>query len=215
MNQTFNLKRFGRYLVGYAKQRKIYLAVMTLLFIVPASILSVKHIEEASPAILSFGLTIMALMTVTPDDSLRHLLPETSLVEKFTNEVLLRLLFVAIPFGVHGFFAFSIADGAKSLFTDGFQPEYLAFLWITMWLTTMVALARIEHIIEKVIFAFETWSLVILFADKFLFDDNNPDSTWHGTIILLNTGLCFFCTAYPIFKKRFDDYNKSDKINED
>ena len=131
MNQTFNLKRFCRYAVSYLRVNKWYLLIMVVLFMIPATVLSVLSTPEPDGVrfLLAIGVIAVAFRTNLPDSSMRHLVAESSVVEKFVTETVIKIAYAGIPFAVH-------AVLAKQLFTDGFEVDYLILLWIMIGTVT-------------------------------------------------------------------------------
>ena len=220
MNQIFNLKRFFKYVASYLWLNKWYLTITALLFMVSATLFSLFNEAPGVLMTLSLGIAIVALRTNLPDGPQRHLLPESTVIEKFVTESLIKIAFVAIPFAIHAAFI----DGSQSLFTDGFQIEYLTLIWVVMWAATPFATvnftkkdigstaARFCRAIMTLNVVFATLNLAQITTHAL---DSVPDYPALVNWLLLTVGTALFVLSYYLFKKRFDDYNKSDKINED
>ena len=213
MNQTFNLKRFCRYAVSYLRVNKWYLLIMVVLFMVPATVLSVLPTPEPDGVrfLLAIGVIAVAFRTNLPDSSMRHLVAESSVVEKFVTETVIKIAYAGIPFAVH-------AVLAKQLFTDGFEVDYLILLWIMIWTVTALRTPKYgsvntESAREKI----RTFTILMycimhmsLFLDRYSYRPlvaTMPYSL-RVKIVLLVVGTVLLVLSYRLFNKRFADYDK-------
>ena len=213
MNQTFNLKRFCRYAVSYLRVNKWYLLIMVVLFMVPATVLSVLPTPEPDGVrfLLAIGVIAVAFRTNLPDSSMRHLVAESSVVEKFVTETVIKIAYAGIPFAVH-------AVLAKQLFTDGFEVDYLILLWIMIGTVTALRTPKYgsvntESAREKI----RTFTILMycimhmsLFLDRYSYRPlvaTMPYSL-RVKIVLLVVGTVLLVLSYRLFNKRFADYDK-------
>lgn len=219
MNQAFNLKRFFKYAVSYLWLNKWYLIITALLFMVSATLFSLFNEAPGVLMMLSLGTAIVSLRTNAPDGPQRHLLPQSTVIEKFLTESLIKIAFVVIPFAIHA----ALIDSSQSLFTDGFQIEYLALIWLVIWLATPFAIvnytkkeidsatAKFCRTIMTLNIVFMVMNIVQVITHAL---DSVPDYPALVNWLLLTVGTALFVLSFYIFKKRFDDYNKLDDINE-
>lgn len=216
MNQTFNLKRFLRYTVSYLRVNKWYLLIMAVLFMVPATVLSVLPTPEPDGVrfLLAIGVIAVAFRTNLPDSSMRHLVAESSVVEKFVTETVIKIAYAGIPFAVH-------AVLAKQLFTDGFEVDYLILLWIMIWTVTALRTPKYGSIYtesaRKKIQTFTILLYCISYMSLFIERHSSyrplvatmPYSLW-VKILLLAVGTALLVLSYYLFNKRYADYNKDE-----
>lgn len=216
MNQTFNLKRFLRYTVSYLRVNKWYLLIMAVLFMVPAMVLSVLSTPEPDGVrfLLAIGVIAVAFRTNLPDSSMRHLVSESSVVEKFVTETVIKIAYAGIPFAVH-------AVLAKQLFTDGFEVDYLILLWIMIWTVTALRTPKYGSIYtesaRKKIQTFTILLYCISYMSLFIERHSSyrplvatmPYSLW-VKILLLAVGTALLVLLYYLFNKRYVDYNKDE-----
>lgn len=213
MNQTFNLKRFCRYAVSYLRVNKWYLLIMAMLFMIPATVLSVLSTPESDGVrfLLAIGVIAVAFRTNLPDSSMRHLVAESSVVEKFVTETVIKIAYAGIPFAVH-------AVLAKQLFTDGFEVDYLILLWIMIWTVTALRTPKYGSVYtESARNKIRTFSILLycimhmsLFLDRYSYRPlvaTMPYSLW-VKIVLLVVGTVLLVLSYRLFNKRFADYDK-------
>ncbi len=215
MNQTFNLKRFCRYAVSYLRVNKWYLLIMAVLFMVPATVLSVLSTPEPDGVrfLLAIGVIAVAFRTNLPDSSMRHLVAESSVVEKYVTETVIKIVYAGIPFAVH-------AVLAKQLFTDGFEVDYLILLWIMIWTVTALRTPKYGSVYtESARNKIRTFSILMycimhmsLFLDRYSYRPlvaTMPYSLW-VKILLLAVGTALLVLSYHLFNKRYVDYNKDE-----
>lgn len=216
MNQTFNLKRFLRYTVSYLRVNKWYLPIMVVLFMVPTTVLSVLPTPEPDGVrfLLAIGVIAVAFRTNLPDSSMRHLVAESSVVEKFVSETAIKIAYAGIPFAVH-------AVLAKQLFTDGFEVDYLILLWIMIWTVTALRTPKYGSIYtesaRKKIQTFTILLYCISYMSLFIERHSSyrpliaimPYSFW-VKILLLAVGTALLVLSYHLFNKRYVDYNKDE-----
>lgn len=216
MNQTFNLKRFCRYAVSYLRVNKWYLLIMAMLFMVPATVLSVMSTPEPDGVrfLLAIGVIAVAFRTNLPDSSMRHLVAESSVVEKFVTETVIKIAYAGIPFAVH-------AVLAKQLFTDGFEVDYLILLWIMIWTVTALRTPKYGSIYtesaRKKIQTFTILLYCISYMSLFIERHSSyrplvatmPYSLW-VKILLLAVGTALLVLSYHLFNRRYVDYNKDE-----
>lgn len=213
MNQTFNIKRFLRYTVSYLRVNKWYLLIMAVLFMVPATVLSVLPTPEPDGVrfLLAIGVIAVAFRTNLPDSSMRHLVAESSVVEKFVTETVIKISYAGIPFAVH-------AVLAKQLFTDGFEVDYLILLWIMIWTVTALRTPKYGSVYtESARNKIRTFSILLycimhmsLFLDRYSYRPlvaTMPYLLW-VKIVLLVVGTVLLVLSYRLFNKRFADYDK-------
>ncbi len=213
MNQTFNLKRFCRYAVSYLRVNKWYLLIMVVLFMVPATVLSVMSAPQPDSVrfLLAIGVIAVAFRTNLPDSSMRHLVAESSVVEKFVTETVIKIAYAGIPFAVH-------AVLAKQLFTDGFEVDYLIVLWIMIWTVTALRTPKYGSVYtESARNKIRTFSILLycimhmsLFLDRYSYRPlvaTMPYSL-RVKIVLLVVGTVLLVLSYRLFNKRFADYDK-------
>ncbi len=215
MNQTFNLKRFCRYAVSYLRVNKWYLLIMAVLFMVPATVLSVLSTPEPDGVrfLLAFGVIAVACRSNLPDSSMRHLVAESSVVEKFVTETVIKIVYVGIPFAVH-------AVLAKQLFTDGFEVDYLILLWAMIWAVTALLTPKYGSIntesarnkIQRVLICLYCFTYISLILNRysnlsFTIETSMPYPLWVN-IVLLIVGTGLLCLSYYLYNKRFVDYDK-------
>lgn len=216
MNQTFNLKRFLRYTVSYLRVNKWYLLIMAVLFMVPATVLSVLSTPEPDGVrfLLAIGVIAVAFRTNLPDSSMRHLVAESSVVEKFVTETVIKIAYAGIPFAVH-------AVLAKQLFTDGFEVDYLILLWIMIWTVTALRTPKYGSVYtesaRKKIQTFTILLYCISYMSLFIERHSSyrplvatmPYSLW-VKILLLAVGTALLVLSYHLFNRRYVDYNKDE-----
>lgn len=216
MNQIFNIKRFLRYAISYLLINKWYLLIMTVLFMVPATVLSVLSTPEPDGVrfLLAFGVIAVAFRTNLPDSSMRHLVAESSVVEKFVTETVIKIAYAGIPFAVH-------AVLAKQLFTDGFEVDYLILLWIMIWTVTALRTPKYGSIYtesaRKKIQTFTILLYCISYMSLFIERHSSyrplvttmPYSLW-VKILLLAVGTALLVLSYHLFNRRYVDYNKDE-----
>ena len=139
MNHTFNLNRFYNYAISFIAFNKRFLTIMAVLFMVPA-ILAVCGAGLIVVFIaLSVDAALLPLCTNTPDRPMWNQLPEASELEKYITETVIKIIYSVIPFAIHAAFVI----GYKSPFTDGFQIEFLLFMWIEMCFATSCAIRNV------------------------------------------------------------------------
>ncbi|MBO7144716.1 MAG: hypothetical protein J6W13_07810 [Salinivirgaceae bacterium] len=213
MNQTFNLKRFCRYAVSYLRVNKWYLLIMAVLFMVPATVLSVLSTPEPDGVrfLLAIGVIAVAFRTNLPDSSMRHLVAESSVVEKFVTETVIKIAYAGIPFAVH-------AVLAKQLFTDGFEVDYLILLWIMIWTVTALRTPKYGSVYtESARNKIRTFSILLycimhmsLFLDRYSYRPLVATMPYSllVKIVLLVVGTVLLVLSYRLFNKRFADYDK-------
>ncbi len=216
MNQTFNPKRFLRYTVSYLRVNKWYLLIMAVLFMVPATVLSVLPTPEPDGVrfLLAIGVIAVAFRTNLPDSSMRHLVAESSVVEKFVTETVIKIAYAGIPFAVH-------AVLAKQLFTDGFEVDYLILLWIMIGTVTALRTPKYgsvntESAREKIrtftilLYSISYMSLILeRYSSYRPLVATMPYSFW-VKILLLAVGTALLVLSYYLFNKRYVDYNKDE-----
>ena len=222
MNQTFNLKRFCRYAVSYLRVNKWYLLIMVVLFMIPATVLSVLSTPEPDGVLvaLAIGLVMVGLRTNLPDSSMRHLVSESSVAEKFTTESVLKIAFVGIPFAVHAALA---NNGAQQPFADGFDIDYLAILWVVMWLSTTLRTPRYGSLntesarrkMEILMYVLFSIEYIFFFIDRYVPHAQGPQEPYLPyplwvKILLLAVGTALLVLSYYLFNKRYVDYNKDE-----
>ena len=213
MNQIFNIKRFLRYAISYLLINKWYLLIMAVLFMVPATVLSVLSTPEPDGVrfLLAFGVIAVACRSNLPDSSIRHLVAESSVVEKFVTETVIKIAYAGIPFAVH-------AVLAKQLFTDGFDVDYLILLWIMIWTVTALRTPKYGSVhTESARNKIRTFSILLycimhmsLFLDRYSYRPlvaTMPYSL-RVKIVLLVVGTVLLVLSYRLFNKRFADYDK-------
>lgn len=216
MNQTFNLKRFCRYAVSYLRVNKWYLLIMVVLFMVPATVLSVLPTPEPDGVrfLLAIGVIAVAFRTNLPDSSMRHLVAESSVVEKFVTETVIKIAYAEIPFAVH-------AVLAKQLFTDGFEVDYLILLWIMIWTVTALRTPKYGSVYTEsarkkiqtftiLLYSISYMSLILeRYSSYRPLVATMPYSFW-VKILLLAVGTALLVLSYYLFNKRYVDYNKDE-----
>ena len=213
MNQTFNIKRFGRYTASYLWVNKWYLLIMVVLFLVPATVLSVLSTPEPDGVrfLLALGAIAVAMRSNLPDSSMRHLVAESSVVEKFVTETAIKIAYAGIPFAVH-------AVLAKQFFTDGFEVDYLILLWIMIWTVTALRTPKYGSVYtESARKKIQTFTILLycisymsLFLDRYSYRPlvaTMPYSLW-VKILLLAVGTVLLVLSYRLFNKRFAEYDK-------
>lgn len=215
MNQTFNLKRFCRYAVSYLRVNKWYLLIMVVLFMIPATVLSVLSTPEPDGVrfLLAIGVIAVAFRTNLPDSSMRHLVAESSVVEKFVTETVIKIAYAGIPFAVH-------AVLAKQLFTDGFEVDYLILLWIMIWTVTALRTPKYGSVYtESARNKIRTFSILLycimhmsLFLDRYSYRPLVATMPYSllVKIVLLVVGTVLLVLSYRLFNKRYVDYNKDE-----
>ena len=213
MNQTFNIKRFGRYAASYLIVNKWYLLIMVALFMVPATVLSVLSTPEPDGVrfLLAFGAIAVAMRSNLPESSMRHLVAESSVVEKFVTEAVIKIAYAGIPFAVH-------AVLAKQFFIDGFEVDYLILLWIIIWSVTILRTPKYgsintesaRHKIQIFLICLYSTSYMTLILGRYsnrTLDTSMPYPLW-VKILLLVVGMALFGLSYYLYNKRFADYEK-------
>ena len=213
MNQTFNIKRFGRYAASYLIVNKWYLLIMVALFMVPATVMSVLSTPEPDGVrfLLALGAIAVAMRSNLPDSSMRHLVAESSVVEKFVTETAIKIAYAGIPFAVH-------AVLAKQFFTDGFEVDYLILLWIIIWSVTILRTPKYgsintesaRHKIQIFLICLYSISYMTLILGRYsnrTLDTSMPYPLW-VKILLLVVGMALFGLSYYLYNKRFADYEK-------
>lgn len=213
MNQTFNIKRFGRYAASYLIVNKWYLLIMVALFMVPATVLSVLSTPEPDGVrfLLALGAIAIAMLSNLPESSMRHLVAESSVVEKFVTETAIKIAYAGIPFAVH-------AVLAKQFFTDGFEVDYLILLWIIIWSVTILRTPKYgsintesaRHKIQIFLICLYSTSYMTLILGRYsnrTLDTSMPYPLW-VKILLLVVGMVLFGLSYYLYNKRFADYEK-------
>ena len=213
MNQTFNIKRFGRYAASYLIVNKWYLLIMVALFMVPATVLSVLSTPEPDGVrfLLALGAIAVAMRSNLPESSMRHLVAESSVVEKFVTEAVIKIAYAGIPFAVH-------AVLAKQFFTDGFEVDYLILLWIIIWSVTILRTPKYgsintesaRHKIQIFLICLYSISYMTLILGRYsnrTLDTSMPYPLW-VKILLLIVGMVLFGLSYYLYNKRFADYEK-------
>ena len=213
MNQTFNIKRFGRYAASYLIVNKWYLLIMVALFMVPATVLSVLSTPEPDGVrfLLALGAIAVAMRSNLPESSMRHLVAESSVVEKFVTEAVIKIAYAGIPFAVH-------AVLAKQFFIDGFEVDYLILLWIIIWSVTILRTPKYgsintesaRHKIQIFLICLYSTSYMTLILGRYsnrTLDTSMPYPLW-VKILLLVVGMALFGLSYYLYNKRFADYEK-------
>lgn len=213
MNQTFNIKRFGRYAASYLIVNKWYLLIMVALFMVPATVLSVLSTPEPDGVrfLLALGAIAVAMRSNLPDSSMRHLVAESSVVEKFVTEAVIKIAYAGIPFAVH-------AVLAKQFFTDGFEVDYLILLWIIIWSVTILRTPKYgsintesaRHKIQIFLICLYSITYISLILGRYsnrTLDTSMPYPLW-VKILLMVVGMALFGLSYYLYNKRFVDYEK-------
>ena len=213
MNQTFNIKRFGRYAASYLMVNKWYLLIMVALFMVPATVLSVLSTPEPDGVrfLLALGAIAVAMRSNLPESSMRHLVAESSVVEKFVTEAVIKIAYAGIPFAVH-------AVLAKQFFIDGFEVDYLILLWIIIWSVTILRTPKYgsintesaRHKIQIFLICLYSTSYMTLILGRYsnrTLDTSMPYPLW-VKILLLVVGMVLFGLSYYLYNKRFADYDK-------
>ena len=213
MNQTFNIKRFGRYVASYLMVNKWYLLIMVALFMVPATVMSVLSTPEPDGVrfLLALGAIAVAMRSNLPDSSMRHLVAESSVVEKFVTETAIKIAYAGIPFAVH-------AVLAKQFFTDGFEVDYLILLWIIIWSVTILRTPKYgsintesaRHKIQIFLICLYSITYISLILGRYsnrTLDTSMPYPLW-VKILLLVVGMALFGLSYYLYNKRFADYEK-------
>ena len=213
MNQTFNIKRFGRYAASYLMVNKWYLLIMVALFMVPATVLSVLSTSEPDGVrfLLALGAIAVAMCSNLPDSSMRHLVAESSVVEKFVTETVIKIAYAGIPFAVH-------AVLAKQFFSDGFEIDYLILLWIMTWAVSALRTPKYgsintesaRHKIQIFLICLYSISHMTLIFGRYsnrTLDTSMPYPLW-VKILLLVVGMALFGLSYYLYNKRFADYEK-------
>lgn len=216
MNQTFNIKRFGRYAASYLMVNKWYLLIMVALFMVPATVLSVLSTPEPDGVrfLLALGAIAVAMRSNLPDSSMRHLVAESSVVEKFVTETAIKIAYAGIPFAVH-------AVLAKQFFTDGFEVDYLILLWIMIWTVTALRTPKYGSVhTESARNKIRTFSILLYcIMHMSLFIERHSSyrplvATMPYSllvkIVLLVVGTVLLVLSYRLFNKRYVDYNKDE-----
>lgn len=213
MNQTFSIKRFGRYAASYLMVNKWYLLIMVALFMVPATVMSVLSTPEPDGVrfLLALGAITVAMRSNLPDSSMRHLVAESSVVEKFVTEAVIKIAYAGIPFAVHSVLA-------KQFFTDGFEVDYLILLWIIIWSVTILRTPKYgsintesaRHKIQIFLICLYSTSYMTLILGRYsnrTLDTSMPYPLW-VKILLLVVGMALFGLSYYLYNKRFADYEK-------
>ena len=213
MNQTFNIKRFGRYAASYLMVNKWYLLIIVALFMVPATVLSVLPTPEPDGVrfLLALGAIAVAMRSNLPDSSMRHLVAESSVVEKFVTETAIKIAYAGFPFAVH-------AVLAKQFFTDGFEVDYLILLWIIIWSVTILRTPKYgsintesaRHKIQIFLICLYSITYISLILGRYsnrTLDTSMPYPLW-VKILLMVVGMALFGLSYYLYNKRFVDYEK-------
>ena len=219
MNQIFNIKRFCRYVAGYLRHNLWFLAIMALIFMVPATIVSV--LQNPQPAVVmsmfAIGVTMVAQRSNSPDSTMRHLVPESSVAEKFITETLIKMAFVGIPFAIHA--AMQPTITLQTLFADGFNADYLLLLWLIMWTITVnvtmdYKIKRTNNTFRKMACGFYSMELTFFILMVANFATNALDVVPHYSlwvkILLLAVGTALLVLSYYLFNRRYVDYNKDE-----
>jgi multidrug transporter EmrE-like cation transporter len=186
---------------------------MVALFMVPATVLSVLSTPEPDGVrfLLALGAIAVAMRSNLPDSSMRHLVAESSVVEKFVTETAIKIAYAGIPFAVH-------AVLAKQFFTDGFEVDYLILLWIIIWSVTILRTPKYgsintesaRHKIQIFLICLYSITYISLILGRYsnrTLDTSMPYPLW-VKILLLVVGMVLFGLSYYLYNKRFADYEK-------
>ena len=214
MNQTFNIKRFGRYTASYLWVNKWYLLIMVVLFLVPATVLTVLSTPRPDEAhfLLTLGVVAVALRSNVPGSSMRYLVAESSITEKFITETLIKVTFLLIPFVVHA--AMQPTFTVQALFADGFDADSFIIIWLIMWLATAIrtpqygsintASARNKMRNLFYIFYFVSFTIfdIVRYSNIMI---KSPYPFWLK-FLLLTIGMALAELSYYLFYKRYLKY---------
>ncbi|MBR6083510.1 MAG: hypothetical protein IKP62_11415 [Salinivirgaceae bacterium] len=140
MNHTFNFNRFYNYAISFIAFNKRFLTIMAVLFMIPAVLAVCGAGLTVVFIALSVDAALLPLCTNTPDHPMWNQLPEASELEKYITETVIKIIYSVIPFAIHAAFVV----GHKSPFTDGFQIEFLLFMWIEMCFATFFATINVN-----------------------------------------------------------------------
>lgn len=210
MNKKFDIRRFGKYLWKYIVLNKVYLMILTLIFMVPTLLIK----AEEAIWILILGCAILPIRTNTPGSPQRHLLPDSSTFEKFATETILKMLFIGIPYVAHAIMVG--ADSLEATLTGGFQPLYLSVALLCTWLTTLLTLIKWPKTQQERKRFGIIWCS-ILYVNLFMtsicsrLGDKIPEpKTSTVTAVLFAIGIVLFVVSYRLFGKRYEEYERED-----
>ena len=133
MNQTFNIKRFGRYTRFTLSMNRWYYGALLLLCVVPAAVLSITRLGNFSRGLLYFS-TILTLVMPSIDHiyvkgyKIRKTELSASWLEKLIVEIAVRHWTLVVPFAVHAVAVAFGANGLTAYFADGFKIQDILYL---------------------------------------------------------------------------------------
>ena len=220
MNQTFNIKRFGRYTRFILSLNRWYYGVILVFFAIPATVLSLCGLGPDGARYLVGGLiaTATICLSIVPNIELskfgglaRQIAIPASWLEKLIVEIIARFWVLAVPFGIHAIaYAFGF-NGISSVTADGFSLANIAVILI--WATSCFFVLSFENgkngntlsgkkmvstnLILAIAMSFQGPNLIINIARH-----NSPTITY---ILLLTSAALFLATIilYPNRKAKF------------
>ena len=139
MNQTFNIKRFGRYTRYILSMNRWYYGIL-LVLCVAAALFAGYYASDAAgllyivPIVVSFTPTIDYTMLAAQHG--REIAVPASWLEKILFDYTTRIWPIIVEFCVHAAcVAFSV-NGATAYFADGFKVTNIAIflLWVSLWM---------------------------------------------------------------------------------
>ena len=148
MNQTFNIKRFGRYTRYILSMNRWYYGVMLVFFAIPATVLSLCGFESDRVRLLVGGLIASAMicLSIVPNIELskfgglaRQIAIPASRFEKLIVEIIARFWVLVVPFCIHAIaYAFGF-NGISSVTANGFSLANIAviLIWATLCFFTL------------------------------------------------------------------------------
>ena len=128
MNQTFNIKRFGRYTRFILLLNRWYYGVLLVLCVIPTAVLSILGQADFARGLLFFPI-VFTIFFPSVDNSYkngytsRELRLPASWFEKLIITLALHHWVLVLPFCIHAAAVAFGANGLTSYFADGFEIE--------------------------------------------------------------------------------------------
>ena len=217
MNQTFNIKQFGRYTWFILSMNRWYYGVLLVLCIVAALFPGFYASDCVGllyiiPMVASIMPTIDYTMLATQHG--REIAIPASWLEKIIIDYATRIWPFILEFGVHAACVALGANRATAYFADGFQVANIAFflLWVSLWMFILYCFYaesnwRKNDQISQSMVAFCWWGIVFNTGFNIGFNGFNcfnhfaPYSP--STIaIMLAAALVLFVMAAILYRKR-------------
>ena len=219
MNQTFNIKRFGRYARFILSLNRWYYGVMLVFFAIPATVLSLCGLGPDGARSLVGGLiaTATICLSILPNIELskygglaRQITIPASWLEKLIIEIISRFWVLVVPFCIHAIAYACGFNGISSATADGFSPATISsiLIWATLFFFTISSfdngkngntLSGKKMVSTNLLFAIAIGMQGFNYANMSRYWENKPEITY---ILLIISAVLFICSIILCRRRR-------------